>query len=628
MSDAGSFAPVAATTRGRTALPPALWRRLLVPVATAILAGAAAGTVVWLMMRPPAPRTSRFAIVESGAAALSVDQVSIDLAITRDGTRIVYKGAGPDNDPQLYVRALDQLEPTMLSGLGRPRAPFFSPDGQWIGYVEVSVSAALKKVAVTGGPSLPLCRLDSPSRGVTWGDDDAIIFATSATSTGLQSVSSAGGEPKVLTTPNRDQGEADHWWPQFLPGSQAVLFTITPTSGGLDASHIAVLDLRTGAVKKIFRGGSQAQYLSGHLVYTAARTLRAVAFDLERLEVTGTPVPVLPQVVTLPNGTAEFDIARDSGTLVYVPGDAGAAPARTLVWVDRQGREEPIKGAPERAYTAPRLSPDGSLMAVSIRDQEDDIWVWDFARETLARVTIDPGIDHSPVWMPDGRQVVFGSQAGGVSGSLFRQSVDGTGTAEPLTKSPIVQFPSGVSRDGGVVFSEGQGTDLAIMMLSSGADPRVKPLVQTPFIERNGEISPDGRWLAYQSNESGQQYEISVRPFPGVNGGKWQVSREGGTQPSWARNSEELFYRSPDGAIMSVPVGHGTTWTAGVPKKVVDAAYYTGGGINAARTYDVSADGKRFLMIKGAADKRFTPPVSIVVVQNWLEDLKRLVPSK
>ncbi len=227
--------------------------------------------------------------------------------------------------------------------------------------------------------------------------------------TGLQRVSSNGGEVTVLTTPNRERGEADHLWPQFLPGSQAVLFTITATTGAIDGAQVAVFDLGTKTQKILLRGGSQAQYpSSGHLVYAAAGALRAVAFDLERLEPIGTPVPVVPDVATLaPVGTAEFDVARD-GTLVYVSGGP-VAPPRTLVWVDRQGQEEAIKAAPARSYMSPRLSPDGTRVAIDILDQSNDIWVWDFARETLARVTSDAGIDArarvDAGWTPPGVQL-------------------------------------------------------------------------------------------------------------------------------------------------------------------------------------------------------------------------------
>ena len=559
-----------------------------------------------------------------------MDPQSRDLTITPDGTHIIYKGIGTTGT-QLFVRALDQLELTPLTALGQvPRAPFSSPDGRWIGFVEPGNPVMLRKVAISGGPALPLCGLDGASRGATWGDDDSIIFATAATSTGLHRVSSDGGEPTVLTKPNRERGESDHLWPQFLPGSQAVLFTITATTGGIDASQVAVLDLPTGTQKILIRGGSQAYYVpSGHLVYVAAGTLRAVAFNLERLEATGTAIPVLSQVATLPNGTAEFDIARD-GTLVYVAGGAGVT-ARTLVWVDRQGREEEIKAAPARPYSSPRLSPDGTRVALDIRDQENDVWVWDLARETLIRVTSDAGIDQAPVWMPDGRRLVFSSQAGGAAGgSLFWQAADGTGKAERLTESRNFQRPSAVLADGtGVLFSEFTGvapTAADVMMLTLEKDRRVQPLVQSPLGDRNGVISPDGRWLAYESNDSGR-FQIFVRPFPDVNEGKTQVSTVGGTEPRWARNSQELFYLAPDGALMSVPVERGPTWRAGMPIKLIDAPYTRRSDISYFQTYDVSPDGKRFLMIKEGSGPDQTPP-TIEVVQNWFEELKRLVPTK
>ncbi len=431
-----------------------LWRRLVMPAAALIVGGASVGAGVWLATRPAVPHVTRFSLSRTGTGTLAVDTQSRDLAITPDGAHIIYKGIA-STGTQLFVRARNQLELTPLTALGQaPRAPFSSPDGQWIGFVEPGSAITLKKVAISGGPALVLCGLDGASRGATWGDDDSIIFATSATSTGLQRVSSAGGEPTVLTKPNRGRGESDHLWPQFLPGSQAVLFTITATTGGIDASQVAVLDLPTGTQKILMRGGSQAYYVpSGHLVYVAAGTLRAVAFNLERLEATGTPIPMLSDVVTLPNGTAEFDIARD-GTLVYVAGGAGAT-ARTLVWVDRQGREEAIKAAPARPYASPRLSPDGTRVALDIRDQENDVWVWDLARETLIRVTSDPGVDQAPTWMPDGRRLVFSSQAGGLGGSLFWQAADGTGKAERLSEGPIFQRPSAVLADSTrVLFSE------------------------------------------------------------------------------------------------------------------------------------------------------------------------------
>ena len=240
-----------------------------------------------------------------------------------------------------------------------------------------------------------------------------------AAPTGLHRVSAQGGNPTVLTTPNRERGEADHLWPQLLPGGRAVLFTITSTTQGQEASQIAILELPVGTPRIVIRGGSQAQYVqSGHLVYAAAGTLRAIPFDLKRLETVGTAIPVISDVATLSNGTAEFDVAAD-GTLIYAPGGINFAPPRNLVWVDRQGRETAVPGAPARSYISPRLSPDNLRVAVDIRDQQDDIWVWEFARRTITKVTASPGIDQTPLWMPDGRRLVFASQAesGASSGS-------------------------------------------------------------------------------------------------------------------------------------------------------------------------------------------------------------------
>jgi serine/threonine-protein kinase len=610
-------------------VPPraALWRRVVIAAAM-VATGAAAGTAVWLATRPGAAPITRFTFAQTGEGALAVDTQSRDFTITPGGTHVIYKGVA-GTGTQLFVRALDQIEVKPLTPSSFSRAPFPSPDGQWIGFVETA-PITLKKIAITGGPALTITPLDGASRGATWTSDGTIIFATALTTTGLQRVSADGGHPTALTTPNHEQGEDDHLWPQILPGNQALLFTITLISGGMDASQIAVLDLRTktSTPKIVVRGGSQAQYVpTGHLVYAAGGTLRAVAFDLDRQETIGTPVPVQSQVVTLPTGTAEFDISRD-GTLVYATGGAGGTPPRTLVWVDRQGREELIKGLPIRSYVAPRLSPDGTRMALDIRDQTNDIWVWDFARATLARVSTDPGLDQTPEWMPDGQRVVFSSQSAGVF-TISRQAADGTGTVERLAKNANPARLSAVSANGKrILFSESRAVSaMDVMTLSLDGTSLITPLISTPFVERNAEISPDGRWLAYESNDS-DQLQIYVRPYPDVEKGRKQVSTGGGTQPHWGRNGEELFYVAPDGALTSVRVGQGSTWTAGAPATLVKGRYYRGGaGSNGIRSYDVSPDGKRFLMIKDAGEPgQSVEPTSIVVVRNWFEELKRLVP--
>jgi serine/threonine-protein kinase len=427
----------------------------------------------------------------------------------------------------------------------------------------------------------------------------------------------------VLTRPNRAGGEDDHIWPEILPGGQAVLFTITATTGGLDQAQVAVLDLRTGTQTVLIRGGSDARYVSsGHLVYAAAGRLHAVAFDLARLAVVGTPVTVQPEV---PTG-AGMAVAAD-GTLVYVSGGV-SADGRSLVWVDRQGQETPIP-APPRNYAYPRLSPDGTRLTLYIPDQEVDIWLLDLTRAsaTLTRATFDRGVEVYPVWPPDGRQLLFSSARAGVV-NLFAQASDGSGNVTRLTTSPNVQHATSVTRDGTrLVFTEStptRGQD--VMQLRLDRMHTVTPLVQTPFNERNSEVSPDGRWLAYEADDSGR-FNIYVRPFPDVSHGYWQVSTDGGTRPLWARNGQELFYLSATGALMQVGVAPGPTWAPTAPTRLFEGRYGAAPNQNG-RTYDIALDGKRFLMIKaGGSAEQTAALTSLVVVQNWREELKRLVPT-
>jgi len=605
-----------------------VWRRLLIPAAVGAIAAATAGLAVWSRVpRPAAPPVTRLSFGQSGPHPLAVDQQSRDVTIARDGRHVIYKGTAGDTS-QLFIRALDSVEVTQLTSQGpAPRAPFPSHDGAWVGFLETT-PITLKKVPITGGPALTICPLDGASRGATWLPDDTIVFATALTSTGLQRVPASGGQPSVLTTPDRVRGEDDHLWPQLLPDGQHVLFTITPTAGGVDASQIAVLDLARlkDAPKVLLRGGSQAKYLaSGHLVYIAAGTLRAVPFDPSTLETTGAGVPLQSQVITLPTGTAEFDVS-DDGTLVYATGGAGIAPPRTLVWVDRGGREQPI-GAPPRSYVHPRLSPDGTLLAVDILDQDNDIWVWDFKRQTLQRVSSDRGVDQSPVWMPGRQQLLYSSQASGVF-SVVRQSADGTGTVERLSTTPNPARPSSISAEGGHVFlTEARAATATDVMLLDLSRREVRPLIASVFTERNADLSPNGRWLAYESNDTGQ-YQVYVRPFPDVDRERRQVSSAGGSEPRWSRNGQELFYVAGDGALVSVQVGSAATWDPGPTVTLIKASdtYFRGNNSGVGRTYDVSPDGKRFLRIKNPSGQSAGVPPSIVVVRNWIEEVKARVP--
>jgi len=600
-----------------------LWARVALAGVAAVVVGAAvAATGSWLA-RPVAPRVTRTNIAATGPASLTINGMDRDLVISPDGSRVVYVG---NNGTQLFVRALDALESVAIA-TGQIREPFVSPDSQSVGFVDGLNT--LKKVAISGGPSIQLTTLDGAPQGATWLPDDTIIFATNNPSTGLQRVSANGGTPAVVTRPDHHRDEADHLWPGVLPGGRVVLFTITAQTGGLDNASIAALDLRTQTSTILVRGGLDAHYVeSGHLVYVAAGTLRAVPFDLSRLAVLGPAVPVVPRLVTTRSGAGEFGVARD-GTLVYVDVTAGSqsARARTLVWVDRTGKEERI-AAQTRSYEAPRISPDGKQLALAITDQQSDIWVWDLVRADLRRLTFDPGVDTFPVWTPDGHRIVFSSQSGGAL-NLWWKAANETGPPEQLTTSANNQWPTSVSSDGKqIVLTELTPTmNRDLMLLTLDGSRRVTPLLQTSFDEQHGMISPDGHWLAYESNSSGQS-EVWVRPFPNTSVAQYQISTSGGTRPVWAHNGKELFFMGVDSTLMGVPVeATATKWNAGTPTKLLESRYYTGGG-NPNRAYDVSADGRRFLMIKAASADPATVPPNIIVVLHFDEELKRLAATK
>jgi serine/threonine-protein kinase len=610
--------------------PPAkrLATTTLITSAGVLVTALIAAVPVWwaLNHRGDSPRVTRFVInLPSIAGLASPDR---HIALSPDGTLLVYRNTSFSERQvgQVYLRQLDHLDGRPLTGVTGPW-PFISPDSRWIGFFSQS-TGELRKISVNGGPPVVLCRYVGNPRGASWGTDGNIVFATSDTSTGLMVVPEGGGEPKTLTKPDATRGEADHVFPSLLPGDRAVLFTITTKEQPVENAQVAVLDVKTGKYKTIVSGGTQAEYTkTGHLVYAAAGSLRSVTFDLGRLEVTSDPTSVVDQVATFGTGAADFSISRD-GTLVYVPRSGGVSTGatRSLVWVTRQGIEEPL-GAPVRGYTAPRLSPDGTRIALDIRDAgKGGIWIWDLVRQTLTPLAVDnQGQSTFPSWTPDGKKIIFSSSRGGAESNLYWQPADGTGTAERLTTSANRQFASfSVSPDGTKVpFVEiNKGNDLQVLILDGR--PHVEPLIQTSANEINAEIAPNGRFLAYQSDESGVN-DIYVRPFPNVNAGRWQVSTSGGTKPAWARNGRELFYLDRDNAMTSVPVQMtDSAFNAGKPTKLFENPYF---GANNVRTYDVSSDGQRFLMIK-FGERTADSSAGIVVVLNWTEELKQRLPTK
>ena len=519
------------------------------------------------------------------------------LELSPDGTRLAAR-ALVDGAWSLYLRPLATLEATPVPASEDAYFPFFSPDDRWLGFWDADTQE-LKKISVDGGVPITLC--DAPDmRGGSWGPDGFILFTPDAWS-GLWRVSAEGGTPEELTRPKDEEGESSHRLPEVLPGGQAALFTILAPSGRQDEGRIALLSLETGGRRVLFEGGSSARYVgTGHIVYARNGSLLAVPFDLDSLEVTGAAVPVVDDVWMSPleTGVAQFSISR-SGALAYI-GESASVPERSLVWVDRQGRVEPVTEE-RRGFQAPRLSPDGGQLAVSVQDGlNHDVWLYDLRRDTKSRFTFGKN-NYGVVWTRDSRQIVFSSNREG-NHNLFRKPVDGSGSgsAERLTTTTgSWQNPTGVSPDGRhlAYMQQDNDTHLDIWVLPLEGEGEPQRIVGTRFSEVGGVFSPDGRWLAYVSNESGRD-EVYVRPFPGP-GRRWPISAGGGQEPLWSPDGRELFYRVGR-ELMAVPVRTQPTFQPGSPEVLFAGRYY--GGPQAPPAYDISPDGQRFVMVQESED--------------------------
>jgi serine/threonine-protein kinase len=572
------------------------------------------GITVWNLTRPAPVPLKRFAVHLPPGDELSLGRGS---AISPDGQNVVYVAGRRGGGPQLYLRPMDQLEATPLRGTEGARGPFFSPDGQWIGF---HAGGKLKKVSIAGGSPVTLCDARTV-RGASWGRDDTIFFSTDESSKLLR-VSASGGKPEAVRTLDLGKEGQGPRWPKILPGGKAVLYTAW--SGSLDNASIEVQSLETGERRILVQGGISPHYVpTRHIVFARGGSLLAVPFDLGRLEIAGSPVPVIEGVQVDSGGGAQFSLSSD-GSVLYVPGSV-SLPNRKLVWVDRQGVERPVAET-LRAYVDPRLSPDGQRLAVSIHDASGgvDIWVLELARGTLTRLTFGEGASTRPIWSSDGERVIFGSSRVEGTFSMFSKPADGSGIAEQLTTGAFPSIPASVSSDGkAIVFrqnSDTTGLDIGMVRLEGEREPEI--LLGTPFDEHTGMLSPDDRWLAYVSNESGRE-EIYVRPFPGP-GGRMQVSTEGGTEPMWSPDGRELFYRNGE-KMMAVAISSEPELAPGKPTLLFEGRYETGlvWGTPSSN-YDVAPDG-RFVMIR-TAERPGLAQLNIVL--NWFEELKRLVPTK
>ncbi len=593
-------------------IPPS--RLLLAIGAVAVATTIIAAVALWGWWRSVQP-------VERALVRLDVDlgpDVSLssfagpDTVLSPDGTRLVYVSQG-----RLFTRRLDQPNATEFAGTQGAYAPFFSPDGQWVAFFS---QGKLQKISVEGGSAITLCN-SSVAEGGSWGEDGNIIAALSSTGGFLSLIPAAGGVPTPVT--QLAQGQNTHRWPQILPGSKAVLFTSNTTTAAFDGANIEVVSLKDHHRKTLQRGGAFGRYLPtsngiGHLVYINKGTLFAVPFDPETLEVRGTPSPVLQEVAySNGNGSAQFDFSRN-GTLIYRSGGAAQGNLTTVQWLDASGKTQPLLAKPG-TYQRPRLSPDGQRLAL---DDGEDIWVYETRRDTMTRLTFG-GPNIIPVWSPDGRYIAFDGPGG-----IWCVRSDGASKPQPLIQSKNVLFPWSFAPDGKrLTYNEinpGTAGDLGTVTIESdGTGLRAgKPeiFLQTPADERTPTFSPDGRWLAYISNESGT-FQVYVRAFPD-KGGKWQISNAGGAYPFWSSNAHELFFRGDDNRIMVA------TYTAKADSFVPDKPRVWSdkqlANLGAVSPYDLAPDGKRIAALMPVETAEAQKAQNhVIFLENFFDEVRR-----
>ena len=625
----GAFETTVSVPSGQTVTPHVeVWQR---PVAIAVtvlaalvLGGLAAWT--WLGGRAPTPPPVRFTLTVPESDLLRTDFGNL-LALSPDGETVVY-AAIQGNTFQLFQRPIGQFEATPIPNTENGVSPFFSPDGQSVG-LSTTFDSELRSVALAGGPSQRLTLLDGLV-GADWAQDDTIIYGLAAGG-GLMSLSSGGGDPTSLFTP---QSSERIWRPQKLPGGDAVLFTLwdgSPETGGL---HLLMLD--TGDDRMLVPNAVAGRVLdTGHLVFWRSGALWAVPFDLGRLDTVGTPVPLVEGVRIENGGAVQYAVA-DNGTLVYIPEGDASGMTKSLLWVDSDGDEQPL-AVDSGDYRSLSLSPDGNQAALEIAGtgDETDIWVADLTRGTRYRITRDDGTAQSPLWSPDGRRVVFMSRRNGHA-ELFSTPADGTGEAELLVSFDAsmrrAARPTGWLPDGGLIVQANfTGTTGDIGVVSPDGDNSWQPLVQTTDYEGGAVIDPNGRWMAYYANDSGRP-QLYIQRFPDLSGRRPVTPNA--YLPTWSPDGRELFYlRNPDDgppdAVMRVTVQDpdpvGGEIGLGDPAVLVDFPYFSAGSVG--RTYDVSPDGRLLVMSTGDAPAGSVDSLrEIKVVLNWTQELLERVP--
>ena len=595
-------------------------------IALALLVVGALTGARWRSGSAVAPRSSPARVMINLPAPQTLERGrSSPLALSPDGAFLVYAAATDGGRPRLYLRPLNELSPRAVPGSEGASTPFFSPDGRWLAFY---ADGELKRVAVTGGVPLTICEAP-PVWSASWGEGDTIVFATTLATSGLWLVSANGGTPAQLTTP---ESEVAHGYPQILPGGTEVLFSVRQGN----AWRLSLMNLKERVSRSLGNGrvvGEGAQYIrTGHLVYAQAGGLVALPFDLSSDSLDQPPIALPERLDASRFGGAYFAVASSAGALAYAP--AGALVDRSLLRVERDGRAATL--IEQRApYEYQTLSPDGRRVAAVIAsEQGTDIWLIDLNRATRTRLTAG-GTSAFPVWSPDGSKVAFQSTASG-PWNLFSKPVDGSGEMQPLLTGAAVgewpgtganllpgtlptlsgagpQVPISWTPDGSTLtFIERKPDgDRDIWVVAPGSDPT--PFLVTPFDEHSPRLSPDGKWLAYVSNESGNS-DVYVQPFPGP-GPKWLVSTDGGSDPVWGRNGRELFYRRGR-QVMVVSVALKGEFSSGRPQRLFDLPFDTR---DDQANYDASPDGTWFLT---SASDRAAPSTELHIVLNWFDELR------
>jgi eukaryotic-like serine/threonine-protein kinase len=571
--------------------------------AAIVVAVLAVSAIVYSRLAAPAPVITRLDVVTPATSE------GFSFALAPDGRQLTFAANG-ENGSQLWVRSLDQSTARPLAGTEGAIYPFWAPDGRAIGFF---ADSKLKRIDLTGGAPQVLADAQL-GRGGTWNANGVIVFAPT-TGGPLMRVMANGGTPQVVTT--LGPGQVSHRWPQFLPDGQRLIFLTT--LGEPQTHGVYVTNLDGGDATRVLEGETAAAYAApGYLLWVSQGVLVAQAFDATRGGMAGEPIAIAMDVGT-DDGTFRSAFAvSEGGTLVH---RAGTAPRRQLVWVDRDGTLIGAIGSiDENALAGAALAPDGQRVAVTrIVQGNFDVWLMDVTRGVASRFTFDPSVELQPVWSPDGTRVVFSTTRNTGSGLYERQSSSAT-DERPLLLDPRAAWALDWSADGRFILyssaDDNNRWDLWALPLE-GKNP--VPIAQTSFDEIGGQFSPDGRWVAYASNESGRN-EIYVRPFP-EPGGKWQVSTAGGTQPRWQRDGSELFYLAPDNRLMAVTIRPGSiagTIDAGAPVGLFATRLASGASIGSAGNvpaaqYSVAANG-RFLMNVDAGQPVASP---ITVILNW-----------